>query len=179
MTISKKSLLAIASAAILLSGCATSRFGDAGSPNNIMPHPQRFGGVTQTDLAPPEGYPVAPASDVAQSQPNQDQGTQVASLEAPTNASDLTPASVAGVWKASIGGMNCQIATPQTKYGQGYRAGALRCPAAFAGVSSWAVSGKQLGFYDGSGSSVATLYSSSAGRFEGRTVSGQTVVLSR
>ncbi|MHC5306069.1 AprI/Inh family metalloprotease inhibitor [Bartonella sp. LJL80] len=177
MTISKKSLLALTAMAVVLAGCSTSRFGNNGGgqpPQVVMPGPAGSGTVTQSTLPPPAAsFPAAPNSGGDMEQ------TQVASLEPPSNASDLTPASVAGVWKASVGGMSCQIATPQTKFGQGYRAGPLHCPAAFTGVSSWAVNGKQLSFYDASGSSVATLYSTGASRFEGRTTSGQTVVLSR
>lgn len=160
---------------VVLAGCSSSRFGG----NTNVPQPAAIAGpvtsgtVSQSQLPPPpSSFPDVPEGTMGDT-------TQMASLEPPMNASDLTPASVAGVWKASVGGMNCQIATPQTKYGQGYRAGPLHCPAALTGVSSWAVNGKQLSFYDGSGSSVATLYSTSQGRFEGQTNSGQAVILSR
>ncbi|NWP56899.1 AprI/Inh family metalloprotease inhibitor, partial [Escherichia coli] len=82
------------------------------------------------------------------------QGTQVASLP-PANAPDITAGSVAGVWNASLAGQSCKIATPQTKFGQGYRAGPLRCPGELANLSSWAVSGKQLTLYDAAGGTVA------------------------
>ena len=79
------------------------------------------------------------------------------------NAPDLTPSSVAGVWNVSVSGQSCQVATSQTKFGEGYRAGPLRCPAPVDGVKSWNVAGKQLSLYDESGSVVARLYSSGAG----------------
>ena len=47
----------------------------------------------------------------------------------PAGAPDLTASSVAGVWNATVSGQSCKVATPQTKFGQGYRAGPLRCPA--------------------------------------------------
>ena len=143
-----------------------------------MPGPPSSGGVSQSELPPPDNFPAAPNNSVSSSAPQQQQ-TEVASLQPPANASDLTPGAIAGVWKASVGGLNCQIATPQTKYGQGYRAGPLHCPEAFSKVASWAVSGKQLNFYDGAGSAVATLYSAGPSRFEGNTVNGQAVILSR
>ncbi|MBI0177209.1 AprI/Inh family metalloprotease inhibitor [Bartonella apis] len=180
MTVSRNSLLVLTVMATMLAGCANSRFGNNGSepPQVVMPGPPSSGGVSQSELPPPDNFPAAPNNSVSSSAPQQQQ-TEVASLQPPANASDLTPGAIAGVWKASVGGLNCQIATPQTKYGQGYRAGPLHCPEAFSKVASWAVSGKQLNFYDGAGSAVATLYSAGPSRFEGNTVNGQAVILSR
>ena len=103
--------------------------------------------------------------------------TQVAALE--QNAADITTGSVAGVWNASISGQSCRIATPQTRFGQGYRAGPLRCPAPLDGVKSWNVAGKQLALYDDGGNVLARLYSSGGERFDGQTTSGQPISLSR
>ena len=100
--------------------------------------------------------------------------TQVAA-----NAPDVTVGSVAGVWNASVSGQGCRIATPQTKYGQGFRAGPLRCPTPLDGVKSWNVEGKQLALYDENGQVLARLYSSGAERFDGQTSSGQPVSLTR
>jgi len=75
--------------------------------------------------------------------------------------------------------MSCQLATPQTKAGQGYRAGAIHCPAAFARIGSWNINGRPLIFYDKSGKSLATLYSSGANSFAGQTAAGMPVSLSR
>lgn len=181
MTISKSLTLSLAVVAVALSGCMSSRLDNGGggdAPQVVMPGPSSSGGISQSTLPPPsESFPAAPSNNVASA--NTAAPSQNGSQEPPSNAADLTPASVAGVWKASIGGLNCQIATPQTKYGQGYRAGPLHCPASFTGVSSWAVNGKQLNFYDNSGSPIATLYSAGSGRFEGNTVNGQAVILSR
>ena len=76
-------------------------------------------------------------------------------------------------------GAGCRIATPQTKYGQGFRAGPLRCPTPLDGVKSWNVEGKQLALYDENGQVLARLYSSGAERFDGQTSSGQPVSLTR
>ena len=94
-------------------------------------------------------------------------------------AADLTAGSVAGVWSVSVAGQSCRVATPQTKFGQGYRAGPLGCPAPMDGVKSWNVAGKQLSLYDESGNALARLYSSGAERFDGQTTSGQPISLSR
>ncbi|AIJ55153.1 outer membrane lipoprotein omp19 [Brucella abortus F6/05-3] len=177
MGISKASLLSLAAAGIVLAGCQSSRLGNL---DNVSPPPPSApvnavpaGTVQKGNLDSPTQFPNAPSTDMsAQS------GTQVASLP-PASAPDLTPGAVAGVWNASLGGQSCKIATPQTKYGQGYRAGPLRCPGELANLASWAVNGKQLVLYDANGGTVASLYSSGQGRFDGQTTGGQAVTLSR
>jgi hypothetical protein len=98
---------------------------------------------------------------------------------APATAADLTPSSVAGVWNANVSGQNCKVATPQTKFGQGYRAGPLRCPAPLDSVKSWNVSGKQLTLYDTDGGTLARLYSSGGEKFDGQTSTGLPISLTR
>ena len=71
------------------------------------------------------------------------------------------------------------MATPQNIFGQGYRAGPLRCPAPIDSVKSWSVSGKQLTLYDENGSTLARLYSAGAERFDGQTETGIPISLSR
>jgi len=98
---------------------------------------------------------------------------------APAGASDLNAASVAGVWNASVSGQSCKIATPQTKFGAGFRAGPLHCPAPIDGIKSWNVAGKQLTLYDENGGSLARLYSSGGSKFDGQTSNGQPISLTR
>ena len=166
-------------AALLASGCTSSRFS---SPDPVRPEPLQAspsGTVSSSQLPPPSG-PGAPA-DPSQF-PAAPQNTQVAALppdgSAPAGAADLTAASVAGVWTVNVGGQSCKVATPQTKFGQGYRAGPLRCPAPVDGVKSWNVSGKQLTLYDQDGGTLARLYSS-GGRFDGQTSNGLPISLNR
>jgi hypothetical protein len=97
----------------------------------------------------------------------------------PPGAPDLTPSTVGGVWNVAVSGQTCKIATSQTKFGQGFRAGPLRCPAPVDGVKSWAVAGKQLSLYDESGAVMARLYSSGPEKFDGQTESGIPISLSR
>jgi hypothetical protein len=164
----------------LVSGCQSSRF----TPINTAPAPLQpapSGAVVTSDLPPPSGpadanaFPPAPGTT--------GDGTQVAALDpnasAPSGAPDLTAGSVAGVWNATVAGQGCRVATPQTKFGQGFRAGPLRCPVPLDGVKSWNVAGKQLSLYDGNGDLLARLYSSSAERFDGQMTSGQPISLSR
>ena len=107
--------------------------------------------------------------------------TQVAAVapQPDPSAPDLTAGSVAGVWNASVSGQSCKVATPQTKFGQGFRAGPLRCPAPIDGVKSWNVAGKQLTLFDESGGTLVRLYSSGPEKFDGQTSSGVPISLSR
>lgn len=180
MGVSKIGLLGLA-AATILAGCQSSRFDNmaSNSPQQAQrPAPLRPAPTTSVQSGTlndvnASQFPASP-SDM-----NGDQGnTQVASLP-PASSVELTPGKVAGVWNATLAGQTCKVATPQTKFGQGYRAGPLRCPGELANLSSWSVNGKQLVLYDANGGTVASLYSSANGRFDGQTSGGQPISLSR
>lgn len=183
MGISTSGVVVTAVLALSLAGCQSERFSRMDSrpmtPAPLSPAP--VGAVTAGQLPPPAQPGTAnpaqfPAAPGAEGTTPQD-GTQMAALE--QGAAEISAGSVAGVWNASVAGQNCRIATPQTRFGQGFRAGPLRCPAPLDGVKSWNVQGKQLALYDDSGSMLATLYSSGGERFDGQTTSGQPVSLSR
>ncbi|TKT82826.1 protease inhibitor Inh/omp19 family protein [Aquamicrobium sp. LC103] len=182
MGLSKSGVLAATFISIVLAGCQSDRFSqvDTRQPAPAPLSPAPAGSVTASQLPPPaqpgtmnpSQFPAAPG---AESTPQDTQ--QMAALE--QSAPDVTAGGVAGVWNASVAGQSCRIATPQTKFGQGFRAGPLRCPAPLDGVKSWNVSGKQLSLYDESGNSLAQLYSSGGERFEGQTSGGQSISLTR
>jgi hypothetical protein len=178
MRFSRGSLLAVSLAALLAGGCSSSRFSSIESePEPLTPAPA--GTVDNAQLPPPTApattdpqFPAAPGTDVVAVPPP-------TTTEPPTGAADLTAASVAGVWNASVSGASCKVATPQTKFGAGFRAGPLRCPAPLDGVKSWNVTGKQLALYDQDGGVLARLYSTGGERFDGQTTSGSPISLSR
>ncbi len=174
-------------AVLALGGCQSSRISgiDTGpepitaAPTGVvqqsqLPPPTNPTG-TQVATADPSQFPVAPTNP-SLTPTTPDAGTQVALAE-PTGP-DLTVGSVAGVWSVNVAGQSCKVATPQTKYGQGFRAGPLRCPGEMANVKSWNVAGKQLTLYDEGGGTVARLYGG-AGGFNGQTTGGSAVSLSR
>lgn len=178
--------------ALGLAGCQGSRMASLNTaPRVTAPAPiaaAPVGAVTASQLPPPatagtaatpnaSAFPQAPTTP-AGIQPPSEEEVQVASVTA-TSGPDVTAGSVAGVWNASVSGQNCRVATPQTKFGQGFRAGPLRCPAPLDGVKSWNVSGSQLALYDEGGDVLARLYSSGAAKFDGQTASGQPISLSR
>src|SRR5690606_27059509 len=142
--------------AILVAGCQSQRFARL-EPRSPAPLPAApAGSVTASQLPPPSGatasdFPAAPG-----------QETQMADIDdgASASAPELTPASVAGVWTVSIEGQTCRVATPQTKFGEGFRAASLKCPPPLDTMRSWSVSDKQLTFHDETGAVLARLYSS-------------------
>ncbi len=164
--------------ALAMAGCqSSSRFSSVDTQPEPLPAAPA-GSVTSNTLPPPAQpnpaqFPAAPVTDPA---------TTVAAAtpaSPPASAPDLTPSTVGGVWTVSVSGQSCKIATSQTKFGQGYRAGPLRCPAPVDGIKSWNVAGKQLSLYDENGGVMARLYSSGNERFDGQTSSGTPISLSR
>lgn len=171
----KSGIFVVSLLSLALAGCGSSRFSPApAAPPPLTPAPS--GTVSNTPLPPPSSptapnaFPEAPS-----------QTTDVAALEpgAPGAGPALMPSSVAGVWNVNVAGQNCRVATPQTKFGQGYRAGPLRCPAPLDGVKSWNVQGSQLTLYNENGDVVARLSSTGSGSFSGQTSMGQPISLSR
>lgn len=164
--------------ALALAGCQSDRFSRVDSRPAPLPAAPA-GSVTVGQLPPPaqpgtvdpSQFPDAPGA------VDGEDGSQIASLE--QGATEISAGSVAGVWNASVSGQSCRVATPQTRFGQGFRAGPLRCPAPLDGVKSWNVAGKQLALYDDSGNVLARLYSSGGNRFDGQTSTGQPISLSR
>ncbi|BCH22225.1 outer membrane lipoprotein omp19 [Mesorhizobium sp. L-8-10] len=176
MNFSKTGLVLVSLMALTAAGCSSSRFSTLDSqPAPLTPAPS--GTVTGSQLPPP----AAPGTDASQFPPAPG-GTNVAAatpVAPPADAPDLTAGNVAGVWNASVSGQSCKVATPQTKFGAGFRAGPLRCPAPLDGVKSWNVSGKQLTLYDENGGTLARLYSSGPEKFDGQTEGGVPVSLTR
>jgi hypothetical protein len=181
MIFSRTGLLAVSLVALAASGCQSDRM--SSMDTQPAPLPAAPTGRVTTGTLPP---PAAPGSaDPSQFPAAPGANTQVAGLppaaapQPDANAPDLSAGSVAGVWNASVSGQSCRVATPQTKFGQGFRAGPLRCPAPIDGVKSWNVAGKQLTLYDENGGTLARLYSSGPSKFDGQTESGVPISLTR
>ena len=178
---------------LLVAGCQSDRIsGIDTAPTPVMAAPA--GSVQQSQLPPPSKPAGMAMTDPSQFPPAPTvpgaattvPGATVPGTTAPaggvqvaSNAPDVTVGAVAGVWSVNTSGQSCKIATPQTKYGQGFRAGPLKCPGDMANVNSWNVAGKQLVLYDANGQTVARLYQSAPGKFDGQTSGGQPVSFSR
>lgn len=176
-------ILALTVAALMMAGCSSARFSSLNTRSTTMAEPLQpapAGTVTSGQLPPPGGVaPVDPTDPTAFPEAPGAMPETQQSFEVAANAQELTPSSVAGVWNATVAGQGCRVATPQTKFGQGYRAGPLRCPPPLDTVKSWNVEGKQLALYDETGGVLARLYSTGGERFDGQTSSGLAIALSR
>src|SRR5262245_58747981 len=134
MAFTRTGLLAVAFASLALVGCQSERMSSLGQPTPLPAVPT--GPVTSNQLPPP----AAPGTSQFPTAPGGEQmGAAPAMTEPPATAPDLTASNVAGVWNASVSGQSCKVATPQTKFGAGFRAGPLHCPAPIDGVKSWSV----------------------------------------
>ena len=193
-TIHKSAALAALSM-LLLAGCQSTRMDSidtAPTPvyaapagtvtQNQLPAPsspapvvvgQATPGVIAPGMSDPNAFPAAPVAPGAPAA-----GTKPVEV-ASAGGADVTVSSVAGVWSVSLAGQSCKVATPQTKYGQGFRAGPLKCPGEMANVKSWNVAGKQLSLYDENGATIARLFTTTPGRFDGQTTGGSPISLSR
>ncbi|MDQ6437065.1 protease inhibitor Inh/omp19 family protein [Mesorhizobium sp. LHD-90] len=175
MAFSRTGILLAAVTALAVSGCQSSRFGSVEERPAPLPAAPS-GPVTSNKLPPPA--PANPAAFPTAPTPAEP-AVAAAPAGPPPDAPDLTPSTVGGVWNVSVSGQNCKIATSQTKFGQGFRAGPLRCPAPVDGVKSWSVAGKQLSLYDENGAVAARLYSSGPEKFDGQTETGVPISFSR
>ena len=180
MALSRSSVAALSLLMLAAAGCQNSRMASIETAPSPLPAAPR--GKVEAKKLPPPAAPVAAQPLPAAVAPE----TEIAALPAalpptspPASAPEVTVGNVAGVWSASVSGQSCKVATPQTKFGQGFRAGPLRCPAPIDGVKSWNVAGKQLSLYDESGAVLARLYSSGPEKFDGQTESGLPISFTR
>ncbi|WP_144861168.1 protease inhibitor Inh/omp19 family protein [Mesorhizobium sp. J18] len=176
MSRSKIAMVAVSLTTLLAAGCQSDRFSQPQSAGPAPLTPAPSGTVQSSQLPPPSG-PLSP-TEFPQA-PQQEQQMAALDPNAAASGPEISAGSVAGVWTVNVAGQSCRVATPQTKFGQGYRAGPLRCPAPLDGVKSWNVEGGQLAFYDESGGVLARLSSSGNEQFNGQTSTGQPISLSR
>lgn len=173
-------------AALVVSGCTSSRVGALQTqPAPLTPAPA--GTVTGNPLPPPSQptvapneFPSAPVTETPTIGPVDTPETPPpSSVTEVASAEPVTREALVGAWKVSTSGSSCQMFMALTQWTGGYRAASRGCPGDAANVSAWDVRGQQVVLSDSSGNQVATLFSSGAGRFDGQTVSGRAISLSR
>lgn len=170
---------AIALVALAAAGCQSDRLGSLNSrPAPLNPAPS--GTVSAQPLPPP-----SPADPSAFPPPPGATDPSVAAIDPatppapPANAAVVTKEALVGAWRVNAGGGSCQMMLSLTKQSADFRAASLRCPGDAAGVAAWNVAGQQVVLKDNTGNTVARLYSSGPERYDGQTVSGQTISFSR
>lgn len=138
--------------------------------------------VGQEELQPldPNAVPEPATPTDPNALPGTDGSGTVAQLPEPDGALDLGRSDMLGGWKLSGSGDSCMLFMTLTTWTGGYRANTRGCnDAALSGISAWDLAGKQVVLKDGTGSTVAQLYATSAEQFNGQTVAGAPVSLFR
>ncbi len=171
----------------LVSGCQRSVSAlDPGAPPAPLPSAP-LDPVQSQSLDPVTGQPLQPnggqfgqPGDVASLDPNA--SGQPQSLGAPPVAGgpDISRESMTGTWTVASDNPECRIILAFTKWSGGYRAATRRCTTQELGsVTAWDVKGNQVILVDGTGNTVATLYSAGAERYDGATSSGKAIQFTR
>ncbi|HAT85257.1 MAG TPA: hypothetical protein DCS30_04455, partial [Rhizobiales bacterium] len=94
---------------------------------------------------------------------------QVATLNAPSNARSLSRTDLLGAWTLASGAEQCKLNVNLTSWSGGYRASTRGCQSSeLQRVNAWNLNGNQVLLLAEDGSTMAQLYSSSAGRFDGQ-----------
>ena len=176
--------LACLTAALLASGCNRSVSAlDPGAP----PAP-----LTSAPLDPVQSQSLDPVTGQPMVQPNGATGDQMASLDPnapgqpgasgapPVAGPEISREAMTGTWTVATDNPDCRIILAFTKWSGGYRAATRRCEAPeLAGVTAWDVRGSQVILVDGTGNTVATLYSAGPELYDGRTSGGRAIRFSR
>lgn len=176
MFLLRKNIFALAICTVLTTSCS-SFFGSGANEVTSVPIDEIGSTLDTRDdtLAVPDGLDTP--QDLGGASPYYGYG---AAAPSPAYAGgNVSVSAILGVWRASVNGRKCQVATPQTKLGNGYRAAPIRCPGAFGQVRSWSVAQQRLSFFDVQGRKIVDLYPSGMGTFVGQSTDGASVVLSR
>lgn len=173
-------------AAILVSGCTSSRFGNYPTYQPAPLDPAPSGQVTAGQLPPPTqpgqtantqgNFPTAPGDDTGLTG---DPNASDSSIQQVNTAGPVTRESLVGAWKVTTAGSSCQMFMALTKWTGGFRAASRGCPGDAASVAAWDVQGQQVVLSDSNGNKVASLFSSGSGSFNGQTNSGAAISLTR
>lgn len=146
--------------------------------------------VTSAQLAPLDvtgvGQPIAtqpPASPDSTAQPAVQPAqtpVQVAAVQdetaPPQTGEPITREGMAGSWQVPTDNPDCRIILAFTQWSGGYRAATRRCQSPeIQAVNAWDVKNLQVVLVDGAGNTVARLYASGGGRYDGRTTGGQPI----
>ena len=173
------SLTVVAAAALLTTACTS--FGPSRGPTPLVAVPTTP--VAAQSLPPPA--PVTPPPEEAKPEevaaaPAEPTPEEKAAQEAQaaSQARDVTMNDMVGGWTLSSGGSSCQLFMSTTNWSGGRRASTRGCKGELANVSAWSLSGRQIALKNSDGSTIATLYGSASGGFNG-TAGSQAVSVYR
>ncbi|MBJ3776188.1 AprI/Inh family metalloprotease inhibitor [Acuticoccus mangrovi] len=167
----------LAALTLALAGCFG---GGRKAPQPLRPAPSQP--VQRADLAPPpvQEQPEAPISEEPLPDETPEEPAQVAAVT-PTTGIEIGRTDLLGGWTLTSGGETCQLFMSLTTWTGGYRASTRGCSSPqLSGISAWDLSGRTVTLKGGdTASPVATLAASEASRFNGSTVDGAAITVSR
>lgn len=187
----------LVAAAVIISGCTSSRFGTFDTRSRPAPIAAAPSGSVSSGQLPPPSQPGAASEggfpDAPGAQQNQDDlngsldgsvdvttdGSADGSMQQVATAEPVSREKMVGAWKVTTGGSSCQMFMALTKWTGGFRAASRGCPGDAANVSAWDVQGQQVVLSDANGNKVATLFPSGSGQFNGQTTGGAAISLTR
>ncbi|MCT4656203.1 MAG: protease inhibitor Inh/omp19 family protein [Cohaesibacter sp.] len=180
-------LTMIVGAGFVLAGCSSlgmDRFG--GRPASLPPAPTAP--VQSQTLSPLDpganvqiggqpGQPInnAMGAEAELSQQGADvaaQGQSTIVAAAPASAKSLSRTDLLGAWTLASGAEQCKLNVNLTSWSGGYRASTRGCQSSeLQRINAWNLNGPQVVLLAEDGSTMAKLYSTSAGRFDGQILS--------
>lgn len=177
---SRLSPLTVVAAAALLTSACTSLGGRGPTPLVAVPTTPVAAQTLPPPVAPapvveapkPEEVAAAPAEPTPEEKAAQE-------AQAAAQARDVTMNDMVGGWTLSSGGSSCQLFMSTTNWSGGKRASTRGCKGDLSKVSAWSLSGRQIALKNGDGGTVATLYGSASGGFNGSSSEGQSVSVYR
>ena len=187
----RRPVFALLALALSLGACQRLGWGSSVDPLPASPtQPVSSGALAPVDLVPPDravdanGEPLPPVDGQNPDGMPAD-GTDVASAgpvvpSEPAGSQEVGRTDMLGGWSVASGGDRCQLFMTLTTWSGGYRASTRGCGSAtLKTISAWDLNGKQVILKDKGGERIATLYSSGAERFNGQTVGGSAISVSR
>ena len=189
MTVRFRAVLVPGLAALALAACETSLSNPFSNPfgsRSVASRPLPAGSVGQSTLPPPGGIAGDPLTPL----PGGGDETQVAAIDNTPGPAPMTvPAGgsasigrtdLLGGWTLASASDTCQLFMSLTTWSGGYRATTRGCGSeTLQGVSAWNLEGQQVSLLNDSGSTVARLTSASKTQFNGQTVAGEAISVSR
>ncbi|MFK5979391.1 MAG: AprI/Inh family metalloprotease inhibitor [Rhizobiaceae bacterium] len=161
---------------LAVTGCnrSISSFSQNTRPQALVSSPTEP--VTSGELQPADG-----SNPEIQSAGDANSNQQIASLTPPPEGGrEITREGMAGSWNVPSDNSQCILILAFTKWDGGYRATTRRCNSEeLKTIGAWDVKGSRVVLFNRSGDQVASLYSSSAVRYDGSTASGKPIAFSR
>ncbi len=180
-------IVTLAMAALMTSGCSLRLFGRNDPPPPPAPLTVAPAGtVTGSALPPPDsagtttGATTATTPEAPTGLAALDPSANAVPAPAATTSGELGRTDLLGGWTMAAAGESCQLFMTLTTWAGGYRASTRGCTnASLQGISAWNIEAGQVQLFNDAGSTVARLYPTSKSQLDGQSTGGGPVTLTR